>query len=142
VLAHANSLTISVFLPPTSIQDASGQPLKPSFAVLAQASSSAKSWPITSPVRIFIDDAVARTGDWMERCRKLLAKRNTGARLDACLDAVAASVDGAVEQFERRLDVSGCKDQSLQLIYSSTMGAPNRLLQPSSALPHPVPNPP
>lgn len=43
----------------------------------------------------------------MERTRKLLAKRNTGARLDVCLDAVAASVDGAVEQFERRLDVSG-----------------------------------
>lgn len=42
----------------------------------------------------------------MERCRKLLAKRNTGARLDACLDAVGSSVDGAVEQFERRLDVS------------------------------------
>ncbi len=44
-------------------QDASGAPLKPSFAVLAQASSSAKSWPITSAVRAFIDDAVSRTGE-------------------------------------------------------------------------------
>lgn len=42
----------------------------------------------------------------MERCRRLMAKRNTGARLDACLEAVEASVDAAVEQFERRLDVS------------------------------------
>lgn len=41
----------------------------------------------------------------MERCRKMLAKRNTGARLEACLEAVGASVDAAVEQFERRLDV-------------------------------------
>ena len=139
-------LTPPIHNPGPPHQDASGTPLKPSFAVLAQASSSAKSWPITSPVRAFIDEAVARTGglglwvgsaltvaalpppspcsppslaphasrpccpvlsgDWMERCRKLLAKRNTGARLDVCLDAVAASVDGAVEQFERRLDVS------------------------------------
>ena len=49
----------------------------------------------------------ATAGDWSERCRKMLAKRNTGARLDSCLEAVGASVDAAVEQFERRLDVSG-----------------------------------
>jgi hypothetical protein len=42
----------------------------------------------------------------MERCRRLLAKRNSGAKLDACLAAVQASVDAAVTQFERRLDVS------------------------------------
>lgn len=44
--------------------------------------------------------------DWQERCRRLLAKRNTAARLDAALAAVAQSVDSAVDQFERRLDVS------------------------------------
>lgn len=61
------------------------------------------------------------SGDWMERCRKLLAKRNTGARLDVCLDAVAASVDGAVEQFERRLDVSKSVHCSLWLLHDGAL---------------------
>lgn len=62
------SLCVLLNLPPppvppqTTTQDAAGNPLRPSFAVLAQASSSAKSWPITSPVRAFIDEAVSRTG--------------------------------------------------------------------------------
>lgn len=53
----------------------------------------------------------------MERCRKLLAKRNTGARLDACLEAVASSVDGAVEQFERRLDVRSLLIEGVLLLF-------------------------
>lgn len=86
-------------------QDASGAPKKPSFSALAAASATARSWPITSPLRALADDAVSKTVDWQERCRRLLAKRNTAARLDAALAAVAQSVDSAVDQFERRLDV-------------------------------------
>ena len=61
-------LTLPILNPALPHQDASGTPIKPSFAVLAQASSSAKSWPITSPVRAFIDEAVARTGG-LKLCR-------------------------------------------------------------------------
>jgi hypothetical protein len=45
-----------------ALQDPSGAPLKPSFATLQAASLAAKAWPITSPLRAFVDTAVAKTG--------------------------------------------------------------------------------
>lgn len=55
------------------------------------------------------------SGDWMERCRRLLAKRNSAAKLDGCLAAVQSSVDAAVTQFERRLDVSRLRGRAENL---------------------------
>lgn len=60
--------------------------------------------------------------DWQERCRRLLAKRNTAARLDAALAAVAQSVDAAVDQFERRLDVSTCRASRACRIFNLDQG--------------------
>jgi hypothetical protein len=51
------------------------------------------------------EQAFIKMGEWIERTRRLLAKRNTGMRLRVCLAAVGESVDAAVGQFERRLEV-------------------------------------
>ena len=45
-----------------ALQDPSGTPLKPRFLTLQAASLAAKAWPITSPLRAFVDTAVAKTG--------------------------------------------------------------------------------
>jgi hypothetical protein len=59
-----------------------------------------------------VDSVVAPpllAGAWTERLRRALVKRSSGARVDSCMAYLQDSVDAAVQQFERRLDVSwGC----------------------------------
>lgn len=43
-------------------QDKGGRALNPSFAALQAASQAAKAWPITSQLRAFADETVAKTG--------------------------------------------------------------------------------
>ncbi len=53
---------LPLLLPLLTLQDASGAPVKPSFSALIAASATARSWPITSPLRALADEAVSKTG--------------------------------------------------------------------------------
>lgn len=78
---------------------------RPAFAELQVFQQTARLSPVNSNLRRHIDAAVDAVEDWKERCRRLVAKRNTGMRLERCFEVLGYSVDCAVEQFERRLEV-------------------------------------
>jgi hypothetical protein len=75
------------------------------YAELRVFQHTARGSPVTSALRAHIGAAMAAVEGWSERCRRSVAKRNTGTRLDVSLDMLAHSVDCGVEQFERRLEV-------------------------------------
>lgn len=56
---------------PLTLQDAFGAPVKPSFSALIAASATARSWPITSPLRALADEAVSKTGVRALPCKML-----------------------------------------------------------------------
>ena len=77
-----------------ALQDLSGAPLKPSFAALQGASLAAKAWPITSPLRAYVDTAVANTGAPEQRwlhARCVLACSSTVCSALPCVPAAAPS---------------------------------------------------
>jgi hypothetical protein len=78
---------------------------RPAFGELQVFQQTARMTPVTSNLRKHIDEAVAAVEIWKERCRRNIAKRNTGMRLDRCFEVLGHSIDCAVEQFERRLEV-------------------------------------
>jgi hypothetical protein len=78
---------------------------RPAFAELQVFQQTARMTPVTSNLREHIDAAVAAVEIWKERCRRNIAKRNTGMRLDRCFEVLGHSIDCAVDQFERRLEV-------------------------------------
>lgn len=78
---------------------------RPAFAELQVFQQTARMTPVNSNLRHHIDEAVAAVEIWKERCRRNIAKRNTGMRLDRCFEVLGHSIDCAVEQFERRLEV-------------------------------------
>lgn len=82
-----------------------GSEQKPLLEEFQVVESSAKATPITSVLRKVVDTAVADATEWLENCRKTIAKKNTGMRLDKCLEVMRLSIDSAIEQFERRLDM-------------------------------------
>jgi len=78
---------------------------RPAFAELQVFQQTARLSPVNSNLRRHIDAAVDAVDDWKERCRRIIAKRNTGMRLERCLEVLGHSVHCAVEQFERRLEL-------------------------------------
>jgi hypothetical protein len=78
---------------------------RPPLAVFQQFENTAKNTPITSELRYHIDSTVDAAIDWQENCRRCIAKRNSGLRLDRALECMTASIECAVGQFERRLEV-------------------------------------
>jgi len=78
---------------------------RPAFGELQVFQQTARMTPVNSNLRTHIDEAVSAVQVWKERCRRNIAKRNTGMRLDRCFEVLGHSIDCAVEQFERRLEV-------------------------------------
>ena len=78
---------------------------RPAFGELQVFQQTARMSPVTSNLRRHIDAVVEAVEVWKERVRRSTAKRNTGMRLDRCFEVLGHSIDCAVEQFERRLEV-------------------------------------
>lgn len=78
---------------------------RPAFAELQVFQQTARMTPVNSNLRQHIDEAVSAVEVWKDRCRRNIAKRNTGMRLDRCFEVLGHSIECAVDQFERRLEV-------------------------------------
>jgi hypothetical protein len=106
-LAHLQPPPPTTWAPPSLLPRAAGP--RPPYAELARAAAAARGSPVTSALRAQVDGAVAGAEAWLERARRSVARRNSGVTLDRALELLARSVDNAVEQFERRLEVRLCR---------------------------------
>uniref|UniRef100_A0A1D2AF40 Uncharacterized protein n=2 Tax=Auxenochlorella protothecoides TaxID=3075 RepID=A0A1D2AF40_AUXPR len=87
-----------------ALRDACGNS-RPCHADLAKLGDEAAASPVTSLLRRHIEAAVLAADDWVARCRRSTVKRNSVLTLASTFETIGSSVDAAVEQFERRLEL-------------------------------------
>ncbi|KAK2080460.1 hypothetical protein QBZ16_000313 [Prototheca wickerhamii] len=61
--------------------------------------------PVTSALCRQVAGAVGQAEAWVERCRRAVVKRSADATLGEALEVIGATIDNAVAQFERQLEV-------------------------------------
>lgn len=83
---------------------------KPSYAALLELQTQGGASPIASPLLHHLSSVLAVAQHWLQRCTGLVARR-PGQDLEACLEAMAGSVQRAQGQMEsqlRKLQVCPC----------------------------------